>query len=171
MVGTSCLPFQMDCKTFWSCFEYQGICHSSQHPSRGPSGWNQEKFCKWPKYTWLKNDPSGKLEPFQTKPALVEFFIPIEHSLYYQSLTFFWCFWFFQVISGSIEILNQCDKLSCCTPLVKWTEPIHVAVSSIQESCLLFISNNFLSVVDEETFHQILKVNQQAIYVLFWFVT
>ncbi|XP_015777832.1 PREDICTED: uncharacterized protein KIAA1107-like [Acropora digitifera] len=61
------------------------------------------------------------------------------------------------VISGSIEILNQCDKLSCCTPLVKWTEPIHVAVSSIQESCLLFISNNFLSVVDEETFHQILK--------------
>lgn len=48
------------------------------------------------------------------------------------------------VISGSIEILNQCDKLSCCTPLVKWTEPIHVAVSSIQESCLLFISNNFL---------------------------
>lgn len=97
----------------------------------------------------------------------MNFFIPIEHSLYYQSLTFFWCFWFFQVISGSIEILNQCDKLSCCTPLVKWTEPIHVAVSSIQESCLLFISNNFLSVVDEETFHQILKVNQQAIYVLF----
>ncbi|XP_068722832.1 BTB/POZ domain-containing protein 8-like [Montipora capricornis] len=61
------------------------------------------------------------------------------------------------VISCSIEVLNQCDKLSCCTPLVKWTEPVHAAVSSIQESCLLFISDNFFSLVDEGSFHEILK--------------
>ena len=63
-----------------------------------------------------------------------------------------------QVISSAIEVLNHCDKLSSCTPLVKWTEPVHVAVSTVQESCLLFVSNNFFSMIDERSFHEILKV-------------
>ena len=56
-------------------------------------------------------------------------------------------------------MLNHCDRISSCTPLVKWTEPIHVAVSSIQESCLLFISSNFFSLIDQTSFHEVLKVN------------
>lgn len=64
-----------------------------------------------------------------------------------------------QVMASAIEVLNHCDKLSSCTPLVKWTEPVHVAVSSVHESCLLFITNNFFSLIDERSFHEILKVN------------
>ena len=64
-----------------------------------------------------------------------------------------------QVMASAIEVLNHCDKLSSCTPLVKWTEPVHVAVSSVYESCLLFITNNFFSLIDERSFHEILKVN------------
>ena len=71
-----------------------------------------------------------------------------------------------QVISSAIEVLNHCDKISSCTPLVKWTEPIHVAVSSIQESCLLFISSNFFSLIDETGFHEVLKVNYHLYFFL-----
>ena len=71
-----------------------------------------------------------------------------------------------QVISSAIEVLNHCDRISSCTPLVKWTEPIHVAVTSIQESCLLFISSNFFSLIDETSFHEVLKVNYRLYFFL-----
>lgn len=61
------------------------------------------------------------------------------------------------VVASGIEVLNQCDKLSSCTPLVKWTEPVHMAVSAVQESCLLFLTRNFFSLIDERSFHEILK--------------
>ena len=57
-----------------------------------------------------------------------------------------------------MDLLTRCDRVAANTPFVKWAEPVHVLLSALQDSCLVFSAQKFPAIVCDANFLKMMQV-------------
>ena len=82
-------------------------------------------------------------------------------SVLYSAASFLSClnaFFLFQSVSCVMDLLTRCDRVAANTPFVKWAEPVHVLLSALQDSCLVFSAQKFPAIVCDANFLKMMQV-------------